>query len=123
MTIRIWKTATFEAAHFLPGDVQEKFRTMHGHSFLVTATITGGPSEEGKVLDLAFFGAKLSAVVGMLDHCVINERHPEINPPTLERIAEWIATVLGKTMPDAVTLLSVNVERPTCGEGAEWIAP
>lgn len=119
MTLRISKTVHAEIAHRLPAHPIPGNQRIHGHSLTVTVTAAGEPVG-GVVQDFGILGAQVAAVVGLLDHQYLNEAHPEIDPPTLENIALWIARVMERTQPEGRSIVSVKVERPSCGEAAEW---
>ena len=122
MTIRISKSATAEIAHFLPGHPNVRNRLVHGHSLIVTVTAEGerqADSQRGMVQDFGIFGRQVEAVVGCLDHACLNEVFPDIEPPTIENIAEWVA--LRMIEAGGPRIVSVKVDRPTCRESAEWL--
>ena len=118
MPIRISKTATAEVAHYLEDHPLEHNRRLHGHSILVTVTAEGD-KHLGVVQDFGVFGAQVKEIVGLLDHTCLNDHFPEIDPPTLENIAEWLGRAMSATGGER-RIVSVKVERPTCGETAEW---
>lgn len=119
MTTRISKSASAEIAHFLPHHPKPENQRIHGHSIIVTVTAEG-ECQGGMVQEFGVFGSQVEQIVGLLDHCLLNEAHPEINPPTLENIAEWLGRVMVMTSGDR-KIVSVRVERPTCREAAEWL--
>jgi 6-pyruvoyltetrahydropterin/6-carboxytetrahydropterin synthase len=110
----ITKAATFDAAHYLThGPEESPYRRMHGHSFLVEATVRGhAHSEAGWVADLAELDVALKAVAGELDHGLLNEK-PGLESPTLERLCVYFAHRLKPRFPG---LCGVVVSRPTIGE-------
>jgi 6-pyruvoyltetrahydropterin/6-carboxytetrahydropterin synthase len=110
----ITKSATFDAAHFLPtGPEDHVYRRMHGHSFRVEATVRG-PADpaEGWVLDIAAVDKALAAAARALDHRLLNEL-PGLVRPTLERLCQYFAETLGPEFPG---LSRIVVARPSVGE-------
>lgn len=114
--VEITKAATFEAAHYMNGpDDPAPYRRMHGHSFHVEVTLRGAPDPEtGWVDDFGALSAALGALVGRLDHGLLNEA-PGLERPTLERLCAWFAAEL---TPQFATLARVTVARPSLGERA-----
>jgi 6-pyruvoyltetrahydropterin/6-carboxytetrahydropterin synthase len=109
----ITKSATFDAAHYLPAGPKSEYQRLHGHSFQVEATVRGrisGPV--GWVEDLGALEAALKRVAGELDHGLLNER-PGLESPTLERLCLHFA---GRLREDFPGLARVTVSRPTIGE-------
>jgi 6-pyruvoyltetrahydropterin/6-carboxytetrahydropterin synthase len=84
-------SAPFEAAHYIEAkDGSPSYRTIHGHSFLVTAsTAASTPNAEGWVIDLGAFEAALKEVVAGLDHALLNDV-PGLGQPTFENLLLWI---------------------------------
>ena len=110
----ITKSATFDAAHRLPGGpAGGPYTRLHGHSFQVEATLRGAASEPvGWVEDLGRLDAALRAAAGELDHSLLND-HPGLESPTLEALCLHFATRLRDEFPG---LRRVTVSRPTIGE-------
>ena len=109
----ITKSATFDAAHYLPAGPKSEYQRLHGHSFQVEATVRGrisGPV--GWVEDLGALEAALKQVAGELDHGLLNER-PGLESPTLERLCLHFARRLQGDFPG---LARITVSRPTIGE-------
>jgi 6-pyruvoyltetrahydropterin/6-carboxytetrahydropterin synthase len=109
----ITKSATFDAAHYLPAGPKSDYQRLHGHSFQVEATVRGpltGPV--GWVADLGALDAALKEAAGELDHGLLNER-PGLESPTLERLCLHFAARLGAAFPG---LARITVSRPTVGE-------
>lgn len=117
--IQISKTISCEVAHFLPGHPIEKFSRVHGHSIYVTVTAQGAVTA-GMVDDFSAFGAQVDTIVKLLDHRLLNELDPPMEYPTLENIAEWIAVRMSLTGKVERKIVSVKVDRPSCGESATW---
>jgi 6-pyruvoyltetrahydropterin/6-carboxytetrahydropterin synthase len=109
----ITKSATFDAAHYLPAGPRGEYQRLHGHSFQVEATVRGplsGPV--GWVEDLGALDAALKQVAAELDHGLLNER-AGLESPTLERLCLFFAARLGAAFPG---LSRIAVSRPTIGE-------
>ena len=109
----ITKSATFDAAHYLPAGSKHEYQRLHGHSFQVEATVRGrlsGPV--GWVEDLGALEAALKQAAGELDHGLLNER-PGLESPTLEHLCLHFASRLREGFPG---LSRVTVSRPTIGE-------
>ena len=50
----IWKTFTFDSAHWLPKvPVGHKCGRVHGHTYQLTVYVTGEPDESGMIIDYA----------------------------------------------------------------------
>ena len=110
----ITKSATFDAAHRLPGGpANGPYTRLHGHSFQVEATLRGeATAPVGWVEDLGRLDAALKAAAGELDHSLLNS-HAGLESPTLERICLWFADRLRGEFP---SLAGITVSRPTVGE-------
>ena len=96
----ITKAAGFDAAHHLEhGTPDNPYRRLHGHSFLVEATVRGPMhGEAGWVADLGALDAALKAAAGELDHAYLNEK-PGLETPTLERLCLWFSERLRPDFP------------------------
>ena len=110
----ITKSATFDAAHRLPGGPADGMYTrLHGHSFQVEATLRGEASAPvGWVEDLGRLDTALRAVAAELDHSLLND-HAGLESPTLEALCLHFADRLRGDFPG---LRRVTVSRPTVGE-------
>lgn len=119
--MRIVKSITFDAAHFLDIDSEEHpYARMHGHSFTLEAAIEGEPdSEHGWVADLADVAAALEALKAELDHRLLNEVEG-LGKPTLENICRFAARRLRTKFPG---LAQVKVSRPSIGEACVYDVP
>jgi 6-pyruvoyltetrahydropterin/6-carboxytetrahydropterin synthase len=116
--LRIVKTITFDAAHFLadppPG---RPYARMHGHSFTLEATIEGEPDPAtGWVADFSDVAEALEELRAALDHQVLNEVEG-LERPTLENICRYAAARLRKRLPG---LKQVRVARPSVGEACVY---
>jgi 6-pyruvoyltetrahydropterin/6-carboxytetrahydropterin synthase len=96
----ISRSFRFEAAHQLPHAPEgHKCRRLHGHSFAVTVTVAGTPSEpEGWVCDFGEISQAWRPVHDQLDHRYLNDI-PGLENPTSELLAAWIWNHLAPTLP------------------------
>lgn len=110
----ITKSASFDAAHRLPGGpAGSPYTRLHGHSFQVEATLRGAAAAPvGWVEDLGRLDAALRKAAGELDHSLLND-HPGLESPTLEALCLYFADRLRTDFPG---LRRVAVSRPTIGE-------
>ncbi|MDO1559664.1 6-carboxytetrahydropterin synthase [Brevundimonas sp. 2R-24] len=111
----ITKAATFDAAHHFPTEPEgSPYRGLHGHSFMVEATVRGEALDEahGWVADLGALEAALKAAAAELDHGLLNEK-PGLELPSLEHLCLWFARRLRPEWPG---LCRVAVSRPTIHE-------
>lgn len=117
--MRIVKSMTFDAAHYLseadapgkPGDAP--YARLHGHSFLVEIEISGEPDPaHGWVVDFGDVSTALEGVKEKLDHRLLNEVKG-LEKPTLENICQFVACTL---QPEYPGLVRVSVSRPSNGE-------
>lgn len=109
----ITKTATFDAAHYLPAGPRSAYQRLHGHSFQVEATVRGPMAEPvGWVEDFAALDAALKREAAALDHGLLNET-AGLESPTLERLCLHFAGRLRGEFPG---LSRIVVSRPTVGE-------
>jgi 6-pyruvoyltetrahydropterin/6-carboxytetrahydropterin synthase len=114
--IQVYKEFGFEAAHRLPSArPDDPNARVHGHSFRVRVVIEGEPDPAtGLTFHFGDFEAALASVKDKLDHRYLNDIQG-LEMPTVERLAIWIWERLDGVVPG---LLEVQVDRPTCGEGA-----
>ena len=110
----ITKAATFDAAHHFPNEPDgSPYRRMHGHSFLVEATVRGEALDaHGWVADLGALDRALKAAAEELDHGLLND-HEGLELPTLENLCLWFAQRLKPEWPG---LSRIAVSRPTIHE-------
>ncbi len=111
MHVRLAKSFTFEAAHFLPTFPEgHKCRRMHGHSFKVDVVVEGdAPEAQGYLIDYGQIKAAIDPIEKLLDHYVLNEIEGLENP-TSEVIARWIFDRLRAELP----LLAEIIVHETC---------
>jgi 6-pyruvoyltetrahydropterin/6-carboxytetrahydropterin synthase len=120
MTWEIARSFRFEAAHRLPHAPEgHKCRRLHGHSFEVTATVSGRLSEpEGWVCDFGDLTRAWEPVSEKLDHRYLNDI-AGLENPTSELLAAWIWEKLIVQLPGlsaieiAETCTSRCLYRPT----------
>ena len=112
--MRIIKSMSFDAAHYLDHDPQARpYARMHGHSFVMEVEIEGEPaSDTGWVVDFGDVEEALKALHEVLDHRLLNEIEG-LERPTLENICLWAAGHLGQKFSG---LRTVRVSRPSNGE-------
>lgn len=112
--MRIIKSITFDAAHFLDHDPDARpYARLHGHSFVMEVEIAGEPDPEtGWVVDFGDVEETLKELHAQLDHRLLNEVEG-LERPTLENICRWAATRLEPRFPG---LKAVKVSRPSNGE-------
>jgi 6-pyruvoyltetrahydropterin/6-carboxytetrahydropterin synthase len=112
--MRITKTISFDAAHYLDGCAEPRpYGRVHGHSFILEATLEGEPDRKtGWVADFADLAAAMDALKATLDHQLLNEVEG-LGRPTLENICSYAAQRLGVRF---ATLKQVRVSRPSIGE-------
>ncbi len=111
MKVRLTKSFSFEAAHWLPTFPEgHKCRRMHGHSFHVDVIVAGEVDEAaGFLIDYGDIKQAIAPVEKQLDHYVLNEIEGLENP-TAEVLARWIWQRLQPTLP----LLDEVVVHETC---------
>ena len=114
----IFKTFRIEAAHRLPNvPPGHKCARVHGHSFVVTASVAGhGPGKDGWVLDLGALDHALKQVLAELDHSVLNDI-PGLEQPTFENLLLWIDSRLKEKGYNASR---IEIERPTVRQRAVY---
>ncbi len=89
-TLRV--ESAFEAAHQLPG-YPGKCARLHGHSWVVEATVKGTELDElGMLVDFKDVKAALEDVLEVFDHQYLNEQEPfkDGMAPTAENLARLI---------------------------------
>lgn len=116
--MRITKSITFDAAHFLDHDPAARpYARLHGHSFCMEVEIEGDQgAETGWVVDFGDVAEALQEIHEALDHRLLNEIDG-LERPTLENICRWAALRLQTRFPG---LKSVRVSRPSVGESCVY---
>ena len=104
--VRLAKTFTFEAAHWLPTFPEgHKCRRLHGHSFRLEVLVAGEVDPaKGYLIDYGDLKRLVSPVVDELDHRCLNEI-AGLENPTSEMIAAWIWRRLDGVVPDLDTVI------------------
>lgn len=117
MNIRLTKSFTFEAAHWLPTFPEDhKCRRMHGHSFHVDVIVEGDVDpRKGYLVDYGDIKAAIAPIEKQLDHYLLNEIEGLENP-TAENLCKWIYD----RMKPALPLLSSIRVHETCTTEAEY---
>ncbi len=118
--MRIFKTFSIEAAHYLPHLPDEhKCRRLHGHSFRVEVHVSGEVGQSsGWVVDFAFIREAFRPLYEQLDHRCLNDI-PGLENPTSENIARWIWERLAPSLPG---LCRIAVQE-TAGAGCVYDGP
>lgn len=117
MRVRLAKTFSFEAAHFLP-DFPEghKCRRMHGHSFRVEVIVEGEiPAGQHHLIDYGQMKEAVDPVCAQLDHVCLNEIEG-LEHPTSEMIARWLWDRVKPVLPE----LSLIIVHETCTSRCEY---
>ncbi len=114
ISMEIFKSFTFEAAHKLPNVPENhKCQRLHGHSFHVTVHVSGPVGEHsGWVMDFGDIKTACVPIHEALDHRYLNDI-PGLENPTSENISRWIWSKLIDKLPG---LSKVEV-RETCTSG------
>lgn len=117
MRVRLVKTFTFEAAHFLPSFPEgHKCRRMHGHSFKVDVIVEGEiPTGQHHLVDYGDILAVIEPVRLQLDHYCLNDI-AGLENPTSEMLAKWLWDRLKPGLP---LLSQINVAE-TCASSCEY---
>lgn len=116
MSVTIWKTFHFSAAHFLPHVPDgHKCKRMHGHNFVLRVEVTGNLQPDGMVRDFADISLLVKPLLHMLDHSVLND-FQGLENPTSEMIALWFWDKLSEDLP----LSAVEVQE-SCDCGARVV--
>lgn len=112
--MRIVKSTTFDAAHYLDHDPQARpYARLHGHSFVMEVEIVGDPDPvTGWVVDFGDVDEALQTIREKLDHRLLNDVDG-LERPTLENICRWAASQLQARFPG---LKAIRVSRPSNGE-------
>ena len=99
MQTQLLKTATFNAAHFVPTYPDEKGRRLHGHTFSVDVLLEGPvDSEYGWLMDFGQIRQAFSPIVERLDHSYLNEIEG-LEDHTVQTIGPWIFERLKPSLP------------------------
>ncbi len=112
--MQIFKTFTFDSAHFLPNVPDgHKCKAIHGHTYRMIVYIEGSLDQEiGWVADFADIKKAIEPIVKMVDHKLLNEL-PGLENPTCEKIAIWLWNKIKEKIP-ALVKIELH-ETPTSG--------
>jgi 6-pyruvoyltetrahydropterin/6-carboxytetrahydropterin synthase len=110
----IFKTFTFDAAHYLPNVPQHhKCRQMHGHTYFLKIFLEGElDAANGWVMDYAEIKKQVSPVIELVDHKVLNNVDG-LNNPTCEMVTIWLWNRIKPLLP-CLSIIELN-ETPTSG--------
>ena len=111
-------TASFEASHYIEAEAGgAHYRRVHGHSFLVTASVaSSAPGKDGWVMDLGALEDLLKRVLSGLDHTILNDV-PGLEMPTFEHILLWIES---RMKAEGGSPSRLEIERPTLRQRAVY---
>lgn len=112
--MQIFKTFTFDSAHFLPNVPEgHKCKEIHGHTYRMIVYIEGPLDEHiGWVADFADIKKAIEPIVKTVDHKLLNEL-PGLENPTCEKIAVWLWDRIKEKIP---SLAKIELhETPTSG--------
>jgi 6-pyruvoyltetrahydropterin/6-carboxytetrahydropterin synthase len=142
--IRITKEFRFEAAHALRG-YDGPCKSIHGHSYVLTVTITGTPlgdrnsPKTGMVMDFGDLKKIIKKnIIDLMDHALIlNKDYPAEDvekikevfcnvlwvdyQPTSENMLADFSQKIIPLLPAGVSLYSLRL-RETANSYAEWVA-
>lgn len=100
------KTFTVSAAHHLQLDYESPCKQWHGHNWVITITCQSKTLDKnGMVID---FKKIKHLVHDKLDHQILNQAIPEMNP-TAENIARWITEIVPNCVRATVQETEGNV--------------
>jgi 6-pyruvoyltetrahydropterin/6-carboxytetrahydropterin synthase len=111
-------SASFEASHYIEAESgAPHYRKVHGHSFVVTASVASQqPNEDGWVMDLGGLEDLLKRTLAQLDHQILNDI-PGLEKPTFENILLWIES---RMKAEGVSPSRLEIERPTLRQRAVY---
>lgn len=101
----IYKSFTFDAAHFLPHVPQgHKCKNMHGHTYGLRIFIEGSPdNEQGWIIDFGDLKHLLKPVLDRVDHRLLNDI-PGLENPTSELLTVWLWQQIKPLLPGLIKL-------------------
>ncbi|NNF33410.1 MAG: 6-carboxytetrahydropterin synthase QueD [Saprospiraceae bacterium] len=112
--MQIFKTFTFDSAHFLPNVPDgHKCKNIHGHTYHLKVIIEGKLEDRLQwVMDFADLKKVIKPIIDTVDHQLLNEI-PGLENPTCERIGVWIWDQIKPQIPQ---LKRIELhETPTSG--------
>jgi 6-pyruvoyltetrahydropterin/6-carboxytetrahydropterin synthase len=120
MRIRLAKSFSFEAAHFLPSFPEgHKCRRMHGHSFRIDIVVEGPlDPARGYLVDYGDIKRAVAPLHDELDHRLLNDL-PGLANPTSEMLAVWVWDRLHPVLP----MLAEVIVHETCTSRCEYRGP
>jgi 6-pyruvoyltetrahydropterin/6-carboxytetrahydropterin synthase len=120
MRIRLAKSFSFEAAHFLPSFPEgHKCRRMHGHSFKVDVVVEGPlDPARGYLVDYGDIKRAVAPLHDELDHRLLNDL-PGLANPTSEMLGVWVWDRLQPVLP----MLAEVIVHETCTSRCEYRGP
>jgi len=120
MRIRLAKSFSFEAAHFLPSFPEgHKCRRLHGHSFTVDVVVEGPlDPARGYLVDYGDIKRAVAPLQDELDHRLLNDL-PGLANPTSEMLAVWVWDRLHPVLP----MLAEVIVHETCTSRCEYRGP
>lgn len=110
----IYKTFTFDAAHYLPNVPEgHKCGNLHGHTYMLKIFLSGTPANEsGWIIDYGDLKAGIKIILDLLDHQLLNTI-PGLENPTSERLCLWLWKMIKPAFPELYRI-ELN-ETPTSG--------
>ena len=120
MRIRLAKSFSFEAAHFLPSFPEgHKCRRLHGHSFTIDVVVEGPLDPvRGFLVDYGDIKRAVAPLQDELDHRLLNDL-PGLANPTSEMLAVWVWDRLHPVLP----MLAEVIVHETCTSRCEYRGP
>lgn len=112
--MEVFKTFTFEAAHYLPYvPPGHQCGKMHGHSYKMVIGLRGtaNPST-GFVIDFADLKSIVGPIVELLDHSTLNDFMPN---PTCELLVDRVFHLVQPKFPPGTVSLVEIWETATAG--------
>ncbi len=97
MRVKVCKSFSFDAAHYLP-NYEGKCKNLHGHTWKLEVGVSGyAGGTTGMVIDFGELKEVVNReVISRLDHTLLNER---VDNPTCENLLGWIWKALTLWFP------------------------
>jgi 6-pyruvoyltetrahydropterin/6-carboxytetrahydropterin synthase len=117
MRLRLVKSFSFEAAHWLPTFPEgHKCRRLHGHSFRFDCVVEGEVEPtRGYLIDYGDIKQVCDPIVRELDHYLLNDI-AGLSNPTSEMIAVWLWNRIKPVLP----LLDEIIVYETCSSACHY---